>query len=231
MRMVYLPGGQGEIHYRGRRLSKGIKAPMEKKQSKLASEIAHLREEKALSLVKELLDQGYDPMMLVNHCEDGMRRVGELYAQSKYSISGLIMGGEIFREAMEIISPLILAANTGRTLGKVLLGTVAGDIHDLGKNIVAILLQSIRCEIIDLGVDVPPAEFLRQAKTRAARRHRALLLDHKRLRLHAGNREAPEGVRHHGAYHHRRRAAFGRYKPIRRRRLLGQRCWLRHQNL
>ena len=139
---------------------------MEKKgeQSKLASEIAHLREEKALLLVKELLDQGCDPMVLVNHCEEGMRRVGELYAQSKYSISGLIMGGEIFREAMEIISPLILAANTGRTLGKVLLGTVAGDIHDLGKNIVAILLQSIRCEIVDLGVDVPAAEFLRQAR-------------------------------------------------------------------
>ena len=134
------------------------------KQYRLVSEIATLQEEKALSLVKELLAEGYNPLDLVNFCQEGMCQVGQLYAQNKYSISGMIMGGEIFREAMELISPVILSSNSHSHSGAVLLGTVAGDVHDLGKNIVGILLKSINCEVHDLGVDVPPEEFVKQAK-------------------------------------------------------------------
>lgn len=134
------------------------------KQNQLASEIANLEEERTLATVKELLAEGCNPIELVNNCQEGMLRVGELYALNKYSISGLIMGGEIFREAMELITPLILNSNSGSVSGKLLLGTVAGDIHDLGKNIIGILLRSMKSEVYDLGVDVPPAEFVKQAK-------------------------------------------------------------------
>ena len=133
------------------------------KQNRLTSIIANLEEEKTLALVKELLARGRDPMELVNSCQEGMLRVGELYAQNKYSISGLIMRGEIFREAMELISPVILSSDSEPSSGTILLGTVAGDIHDLGKNIIGVLLTSMKCKVHDLGVDVPQGEFVRQA--------------------------------------------------------------------
>jgi len=90
--------------------------------------------------------------------------VGERYAQHKYYLSGLIMGGEIFYEVVELIQPAMENRISGTSSGKILLGTVEGDIHDLGKNIFKLLLSCYKLTVYDLGVDVPPEEFLRQAK-------------------------------------------------------------------
>jgi methanogenic corrinoid protein MtbC1 len=135
-----------------------------KTQSQLISAIANLNEGLALNLIREGLAENHDPLTLIADCQKGLQRVGERYAQHKYYLSGLIMGGEIFYEVMELIRPAMENRISGNSSGKILLGTVEGDIHDLGKNIVKLLLSCHKVTVYDLGVDVPPEEFLRQTR-------------------------------------------------------------------
>ena len=135
-----------------------------KTRPQLVSAIANLNEELALNLIRERLGENDDPLNLIADCQKGLQRVGERYAQHKYYLSGLIMGGEIFYEVMELIQPAMENRISGTGSGKVLLGTVASDIHDLGKNMAKLLLSCYKVTVYDLGVDVPPEEFLRQAR-------------------------------------------------------------------
>jgi len=135
-----------------------------KTQPQLVSAIANLNEGLALNLIRERLAENDDPLTLIADCQKGLQRVGERYAQHKYYLSGLIMGGEIFYEVMELIQPAMENRISGTGSGKVLLGTVASDIHDLGKNMAKLLLSCYKVTVYDLGVDVPPEEFLRQAR-------------------------------------------------------------------
>ena len=135
-----------------------------KTQSQLVSAIANLNEGLALNLIRERLAESDDPLTLIADCQKGLQRVGERYAQHKYYLSGLIMGGEIFYEVMELIQPAMENRISGTSSGKILLGTVASDIHDLGKNMFKLLLSCYKLTVYDLGVDVPPEEFLRQAR-------------------------------------------------------------------
>ena len=132
-------------------------------QSALITLVADLQEEAVLKLVQQRLNNGDDPLVIVESCQAGMRLVGERYEQREYFISGLIMAGEIFREVMELVQPIIEAQLTGSESGQILLGTVQGDIHDIGKNNLALLLRCYGFAVHDLGVDVPPTEFLAQA--------------------------------------------------------------------
>jgi methanogenic corrinoid protein MtbC1 len=134
-----------------------------KKHSQLISAIADLNEGLALSITRKLLEEKSDPLTLILHCQEGLHQVGKRYAEQKYFLSGLIMGGEIFYEVMELIKPVMVNTISGTSSGTMLLGTVEGDIHDLGKNIVKLLLTCYKIEVHDLGVDVPPEEFLRKA--------------------------------------------------------------------
>lgn len=133
-------------------------------QSQLVSAIADLDEELALSLIRERLAENDDPLTLIADCQKGLQRVGERYAKHTYYLSGLIMGGEIFYEVMELIQPAMENRISGNSSGKILLGTVESDIHDLGKNMFKLLLSCYKLTVYDLGVDVPPEEFLRQAR-------------------------------------------------------------------
>jgi methanogenic corrinoid protein MtbC1 len=135
-----------------------------KTRPQLVSAIANLNEELALNLIRERLGENDDPLNLIADCQKGLQRVGERYAEHKYYLSGLIMGGEIFYEVMELIQPAMENRISGTGSGKVLLGTVASDIHDLGKNMAKLLLSCYKVTVYDLGVDVPPEEFLRQAR-------------------------------------------------------------------
>jgi methanogenic corrinoid protein MtbC1 len=129
----------------------------------LIHQVAELNEQAVLALVQERLSHGDDPLSIVEDCQEGMRRVGQRYEQGKYFLAGLIMAGEIFREVMELAQPVIEAQIRGEESGRVLLGTVQGDIHDIGKNIQGMLLSCHGFTVYDLGVDVPPAVFLAQA--------------------------------------------------------------------
>ncbi len=92
-----------------------------------------------------------------------MRHVGERYEERLYYLSGLIMAGEIFREAVELLRPALETRATAQSAGRILLGTVQGDIHDIGKNMLSMLLTSHGFVVIDLGVDVPPEVFVQRA--------------------------------------------------------------------
>lgn len=131
--------------------------------SNLAQLVADLEEDAVLQLVQQRLDAGDDPLKIIDECNEGMCEVGQRYEKREYFIAGLIMSGEIFREVVELVQPLIEKQVHGDSSGRVLLGTVAGDIHDLGKNMVGMLLSCHGFEVIDLGVDVPPATFAAKA--------------------------------------------------------------------
>ncbi len=92
-----------------------------------------------------------------------MRQVGQRYERGEFFVSGLIMSGEIFREVVELVQPLLQQQARGQSSGTVLVGTVSGDIHDIGKNIAGMLLACHGFTVIDLGVDVPPAVFAAKA--------------------------------------------------------------------
>jgi methanogenic corrinoid protein MtbC1 len=130
----------------------------------LIKHLTDLDEDSALSLTRRLLDEGLDPLVLIKDCEKAMLAVGERYASRYYYLSGLIMAGEIFQEIMVLTQPLIKQRLVEGVSGAVLLGTVQGDIHDIGKSTVAIALRCYGFEVEDLGVDVPPKRFLRAAQ-------------------------------------------------------------------
>ncbi len=129
----------------------------------LISAIADLREETTLALVRQRLAAHDDPLLIIEDCKKGMRQVGVQYERHQYFLAGLIMAGEIFREVMELLQPVVERQVSGQASGRILLGTVEGDIHDLGKNIVNMLLSCHRFAVRDLGVDVPAATFAEQA--------------------------------------------------------------------
>ncbi|MCS6906434.1 MAG: B12-binding domain-containing protein, partial [Anaerolineales bacterium] len=137
-----------------------------KLRTALIQNIADLNENAVLSLVQALIEGQINPLDIVQDCQEGMRQVGERYERGEYFLSALIMAGEIFREVMEMITPLIKERFRGNESGVILLGTVEGDIHDIGKNNLSLLLTSYGFTVHDLGVDVPPSEFLRQALAR-----------------------------------------------------------------
>lgn len=125
--------------------------------------VAELREQEALALVAARLERGDDPLEIVKDCQEGLKEVGLRYEKREYFLAGLIMAGEIFREVIELVQPAIEQLYSGSGTGVILLGTVQGDIHDIGKNNLILLLRSYGFTVIDLGVDVEPGEFYRQA--------------------------------------------------------------------
>ena len=139
-------------------------SPSPTQRQKLIQLVADLLEQEALDLVRYRIAQNEDPIQIVEDCQEGLRQVGERYEQQIYFLSGLIMAGEIFREAMELLAPVFEGRFTGNDSGVILLGTVQGDIHDIGKNNLSLLLTCYGFTVHDLGVDVPPQEFVLAAE-------------------------------------------------------------------
>jgi len=129
----------------------------------LARLVADLEEETVLRTVEQRLQAGDDPLQIINECNEGMREVGLRYEKGEFFLAGLIMSGEIFREVVELVLPRLQQETGGRTAGRVLVGTVSGDIHDIGKNMFGMLLSCHGFDVIDLGVNVPPAVFAARA--------------------------------------------------------------------
>ncbi|WP_227762742.1 cobalamin B12-binding domain-containing protein [Zhaonella formicivorans] len=125
----------------------------------LASAIAELEDEKVLELVKERLEAGIAPLEIVGALQEGMTEVGLRFESGEYFLSELVMCGEIMKEAMEILEPHLAGAQQEHR-GNIVIGTVRGDVHDLGKNIVVMLLKGAGYNVVDLGVDVPTEKFI-----------------------------------------------------------------------
>ena len=128
-------------------------------RKKIVDAIVKLDESTALKLAEELIKSGSDPVHILEMCRKGMSIVGEKFELGEFFLSEMIMAAEIFNQVMELIRPQLMKSVTGKS-GKIVIGTVEGDVHDIGKNIVIALLEAEGFEVIDLGVDVPPADFL-----------------------------------------------------------------------
>jgi methanogenic corrinoid protein MtbC1 len=131
--------------------------------SLLMNHLLELEETAALEQVKIRLSAGEDPFEIIEDAQQALRLVGERYEQGEYFISSMMLAGEIFREVMEIVEPVLILRKTEDESRSVLLGTVEGDIHDIGKNIFAVMLRCHGFEVIDLGVDVSPEKFASEA--------------------------------------------------------------------
>ena len=134
----------------------------------LAKAIAELDEDGALKLVKDALAEGVPALDLLRACQDGMAEVGKRFEREEYFVSDLMMSGEIFTSIADVLAPA-LKAGGGSSAGTVLFGTVKGDIHNIGKDIVVNMLKAANFDVIDLGVDVPPQVFVDKLKDTGAK--------------------------------------------------------------
>jgi trimethylamine corrinoid protein len=135
----------------------------------LTQAVVDLREDDALAMVDRLLAEGADPVGILDACRQAMERIGERFACGEAFIPELIMAGEIMQEISARLKPRLASAPTEARLSVVVIGTVEGDIHDIGKDIVATLLDLAGFDVVDLGVDVKVATFIDAAREKGAR--------------------------------------------------------------
>jgi len=129
--------------------------------TELGKAVADLRDEDADRLVARAIEKKRPPLEIINELSAGMDVVGSRYKEGEYYLTELLYSGEIFQNAMAKLKPLITAVGGRKSSGKLIMGTVKGDIHDLGKNIVVMLLECAGFEVIDLGIDVAPEKFVK----------------------------------------------------------------------
>jgi len=132
--------------------------------NKIRDSLANLELDSTLNLVDEALKSNVSVKDIIDSLAEGMKIVGERYENGDYFVADLIVAGEIFKEVMNILRPRIIAERKSQPIGRVVIGTVYGDVHDVGKNLVAIFLEAAGFEVIDLGVDVPPQKFIEAVK-------------------------------------------------------------------
>jgi len=126
----------------------------------LVNAIADIHEDSAIIIAQNLLDSGTEPMEVMEFCREGMKIVGERFENNEYFMPELMMSGDILAQISEIVQPLLKKGEKPATYGKIVFGTVEGDIHDIAKDIVISMLEINGFEVYDLGVDVPPADFV-----------------------------------------------------------------------
>jgi len=129
------------------------------------SEIVELNEENVLELLKKRLQNNEDPLNVMDDVKKSMKIIGDKFSNKEYFLPELIMSGEILRQIFEELGPRLKEVQSSeKKKGKVLLGTVAGDIHDIGKDVVKFMLDVNGFDVLDLGVDVPAEKFLESLK-------------------------------------------------------------------
>lgn len=127
----------------------------------LATALSELQEQEALDVTKSRLDSPEDPNDILADARKGMAIVGDRFAKGEYFIPDLVFSGEILREVTDLVKPKLTQSSTKeKKIAKIVLGTVAGDIHDIGLNIVDFMLDTNGYEVFNLGVDVPPQKFV-----------------------------------------------------------------------
>ena len=135
---------------------------------KLKMTISEIDEDAAMTLVEEVVQKDGDATKAMEACQGGMEVVGQRFEKGEYFIGDLIVAGELMASAMDKLRPL-LARDDADDLGKMILCTVAGDIHDIGKNIVKAMMGAGGFEVIDLGVDVPPQNIVATAQEKGVK--------------------------------------------------------------
>jgi methanogenic corrinoid protein MtbC1 len=128
--------------------------------AELVDAIAEMCDEEAVQLAGQLLDSGTPPLEILEDCRKAMAIVGRRFENEEYFIPELILAGETLRAISDLVKPRLSGSDGAAKNGKIVLGTVAGDIHDIGKDIVSFMLDVSGFEVFDLGVDVPPETFV-----------------------------------------------------------------------
>ncbi len=131
---------------------------------KLVNAIVEMREEEAMASVKELLNKGADPLKIMEQCKKAVEIVGARFEKGEYFLPELMMAGHMLTEISNMVKPVLSKGLEVKRIGKVLMGTVEGDVHDIGKNIVTFLLDANGFEVMDIGIDVPPEKFVEAIK-------------------------------------------------------------------
>jgi methanogenic corrinoid protein MtbC1 len=130
----------------------------------MVSVLADLREDDVLKIVRDRLNAGEEPLKILDDARRALEIVGERFASGEYFIPDLLYSGEILKGVTAIVKPELSKTTEAKKLGKIVFGTVAGDIHDIGKDIVAFMLDVNGFEVYDLGVDVPVGKFVEKIK-------------------------------------------------------------------
>ncbi|RLC95098.1 MAG: cobalamin-binding protein [Chloroflexi bacterium] len=133
-------------------------------KEELVAALVKLERDEVLGMVTQRIEAGEDPLGILEDCRQGMTAVGDLLQQGDYFLAELLLSAEIFKGAVAILQPHLAKSHSSQLRAKVVLATLKGDIHDLGKNILATLLQAQGFEVHDLGVDVPPPLVLEKVK-------------------------------------------------------------------
>jgi len=134
----------------------------------LVNLLADLKENEVMALVKQRLDAGEDPIKILDDSRKGMGIVGQRFADGEYFLPELVFSGELLKQVTEMVKPHLTKAVETKRLGKVVIGTVAGDIHDIGLNIVDFMLDVNGFEVYNLGVDVSAEAFVAKVKETGA---------------------------------------------------------------
>ncbi len=130
----------------------------------LVNTLADLKEKEALGMVQDRLSAGEDPLRILDDARRGVEIVGKRFSDEEYFIPDLVYSGEILKQITDMVKPKLTKAAEVKRLGKVVVGTVAGDIHDIGKDIVVFMLDVTGFEVFDLGIDVPVQKFVDKIK-------------------------------------------------------------------
>jgi methanogenic corrinoid protein MtbC1 len=134
--------------------------------NELVDAMANMREQEALTLAEKMLHDGEDPLRVLELCREAIEIVGKQFELGKYFLPELVLAGEMLKKISKMAEPFLEQDSEVRTerLGKVVIGTVEGDIHNIGKDIVTFLLDVNGFEVHDLGVDVPAQRFVEAIK-------------------------------------------------------------------
>ena len=134
-------------------------------EEQLLNAMIDLEEETSYDLIKKLLEKGGDPKKIIEILRNGVEIIGEKFIKKEYFLTELVMAGEIFQQSAKILEPVLKSEHVAdKSSAIVVMGTVKGDVHDIGKNIFTTLLQSAGIEVYDIGVDVPPEKFIEKVK-------------------------------------------------------------------
>lgn len=132
---------------------------------KLAQAVIDGESEDAETLAKQALDQGLDPLACIsNGLTKGIQKVGELFAEGEYYLPELIISADTMKAALDILEPALAGDQQREVVGRVVVGTVEGDLHEIGKTLVGTMLAANGFQVIDIGVDQPASEFVKAIK-------------------------------------------------------------------
>lgn len=132
--------------------------------SDLITAMADIDDEQVIDIIEKQMSEGREPFLILGDLKKGMDIVGQKFSDNEYFLVELVMSAEVFKRAMKILEPKLLSTQKEGASGKVVIGTVEGDVHYIGKNLVVAFLLSNGFEVFDLGEDVPPERFIEKLK-------------------------------------------------------------------